>query len=122
MTLAVESKMLQFPVSYTSRLPPISLTEVLFAPRNVGQRMLATKSIDWAYEKEWRLIHPTTKGESVEMPNGIEVASIIVGLSADAGDRAKAFTKGNELQIPVFQVNRDYVGYDFLLDVTWPSV
>lgn len=122
MTLALESSMLQYFVNYTSRLPPISLTEVLFAPRNVGQRMLATKSIEWAYEKEWRLIHPTTKGQSVDMPNGIEVASIIVGLSADDDDRAKAFAKGNELQIPVFQVARDYGGYDFLLDCTWPSV
>lgn len=122
MTLASESDVLQYYVSYTSRLPPISLTEVLFAPRNVGQRMLATKSIDWAYEKEWRLIHPTVKGEAVDMPSGIEVASIIVGLSANADDRAKAFAKGNELQIPVFQVSQDHGSYDFLLDVTWPSI
>ncbi|MNN05204.1 hypothetical protein D3C81_1179570 [compost metagenome] len=122
MTLASESDLLQYYVSYTSRLPPISLTEVLFAPRNVGQRMLATKSIDWAYEKEWRLIHPSVKGETVDMPSGMEVASIIIGLSADADDRAKAFAKGNELQIPVFQVGRDHGSYDFLLDVTWPSV
>lgn len=122
MTLALESDLLQYNVSYTSRLPQISLTEVLFAPRNVGQRMLATKSIDWAYEKEWRLIHPTTKGGTVDMPSGIEVASIIVGLSADADDRTKAFAKGNELQIPVFQVGQDHGSYDFLLDVTWPSV
>jgi len=122
LTVASESALLQYYVSYTSRLPPISLTEVLFAPRNVGQRMLATKSIDWAYEKEWRLIHPTVKGEAADMPSGIEVASIIVGLSADAGDRAKAFAKGQELQIPVFQVGRDHGSYDFLLDVTWPYV
>lgn len=122
MTLAAKTNLLQYSVSYTTRLPPISLTEVLFAPRNVGQRMLATKSIDWAYEKEWRLIHLTTKGDSLDMPDGIEVASIIVGLSADPSDREKAFAKGNELQIPVFQVDREYGGYDFLLDVTWPSV
>lgn len=122
MTLASESDLLQYYVSYTSRLPPISLTEVLFAPRNVGQRMLATKSIDWAYEKEWRLIHPTVKGEFADMPSGIEVASIIVGFSADADERAKSIAKSQELQIPVFQVGRDHGSYDFLLDVTWPSV
>ena len=124
MTLAPKSDILQYPVSYTATLPSISMTEVLFAPSNVGRRMLATKSIDWAYEKEWRLIHLTTKGEFVDMPAGIELASIIVGLSADGSDRAEAFAKGNELQIPVFQVDRDYggYGYDLLLDVTWPTV
>lgn len=120
-TLALKTDLLQYPVNYTTRLPPISLTEILFAPRNVGQRMLATKSIDWAYEKEWRLIDLATKGASIDMPDGIEVASIIVGLSADRDDRAKALAKGNELQIPVFQVNRDSSDYDFLLDVTWPT-
>jgi hypothetical protein len=124
MMLALKAGVLQYPVSYTATLPSISMTEVLFAPSNVGRRMLATKSIDWAYEKEWRLIHLTTKGESVDMPKGIELASIIVGLSADESDREKALAKGNELQIPVFQVDRDYggYGYDFLLDVTWPTV
>lgn len=122
MTIALKTKLLQYPVNYTTILPPISLTEVLFAPRNVGQRMLATKSIDWAYEKEWRLVHPTTKGGLVDMPEGIELASIIVGYSANVNAKEKALAIGNKLQIPVFQVAREYSDYDFLLDVTWPTV
>lgn len=120
MTLALDQRFLQYPVNYTTTLPSIPLTEALFSPRNVGQRILATKSIDWAYEKEWRLIDFSSKGEAVAMPRGMELGSIIIGLSAGGEERAKAFDKGIELQIPVFQVNR--AGYDFFLDVTWPLI
>lgn len=122
MTLAADRNFLQYPVNYTTILPSIPLTEVLFSPRNVGQRILATKSIDWAYEKEWRLVHLSSKGAAVEMPAGIELGSIIIGLSASASERAQAFDKGIKPQIPVFQVTRAYGGYDFQLDVTWPAL
>jgi len=83
--------------------------------------MLATKGIEWAYEKEWRLVDPNTKGQRAAIPAGITLGSIILGLSTEPDVQDRAIKKAQRLKIPVFFVQRQYPGFDFGLEVRWPQ-
>ena len=102
-------------VRYTTELPTLCLSEILFSPHQVLSSMLATKHADWSYEKEWRLIHYTSKGEMVRMPNAMEISAIIVGLGFDMASMSKVVAKATELDIPVYRINRQ-MGYDLKLE------
>lgn len=118
--LISNGKLFAYPVNYTTTLPKIPLPEVLFSPGSVCQRLLATKGVEWAYEKEWRLIDPSRKGAFVPMPVGITLGAIIVGMSADDTVRESVIKKARTHKIPVFFVSRQYPGFDLTLEVTWP--
>lgn len=118
--LALDTTFFAYPVNYTTTLPKIPLPEVLFSPRSVCQRLLATKGVEWAYEKEWRLVDPTRKAVFVPMPSSITLGAIIVGMSASHDIRERAIEKAQTHKIPVFFVDRQYPGFDLTLEVTWP--
>lgn len=46
-----------FPVTYTNTLPSLSTSDIIFDSKNSMIKVLTTKSIDWSYEREWRLVH-----------------------------------------------------------------
>lgn len=90
MTLALEnnSDFAMSPAIYTSRLPEFNLMEILFSPKEVTEKLYATKSNHWAYEKEFRLVYfpcsplEKKKGQSVSIPKGLKITKIISGLKA----------------------------------------
>lgn len=81
-TLSAEGDFFPLSVTYASELPSICLSEALFSPHKVLPRLLATKHVDWAYEKEWRLIHLETKGSRTATDGKITIGSLIVGRNA----------------------------------------
>jgi hypothetical protein len=111
----------QLPVTYASELPSICLSEALFAPHMVLPRLLATKHLDWAYEKEWRLVHLEAKGTVTPMIDGLKLGSLIIGRNACDSDRVRILAKGRELMIPVYQIRQRFESYEFFREVTWPE-
>lgn len=122
MTLATSGSFYEIPVTYASELPSICFSEALFSPHTVLPRLLATKHVDWAYEKEWRLVHLDAKGSTAEMPAGLALGSLVIGRNASLPDRDRILSKGRELKVPVFQITQKYGTYDFERSVTWPEV
>lgn len=119
-SMAFAEKFLALPVTYTSELPSICLSELLFSPHKVLPRLLATKHIDWAYEKEWRLIHLDAKGKAAPATDGTRIGSLIIGKNTPHSDVVKILAKGRELGVPVFAIKQRFGHYDFYREPTWP--
>lgn len=71
-------------VTYSSKLPAPSATELLFSPKETLGRIVTTKNMEWNYEKEWRLVFlkalsPGEKGMNIKRPDTIKPVRIITG-------------------------------------------
>jgi hypothetical protein len=51
------------PVQYVSELKAFCVTEAIFSPHQFLYRAVSTKHVDWAYEKEVRLVSLEVRGE-----------------------------------------------------------
>lgn len=111
-----DEKWFQSEVEYTTKLPEICLTEVLFTPHQLLDRLLATKAVDWAYEKEFRLIHVDQKHTAVPLPSGIELTAIIAGEKISAGNIAKLKGAAKQLNIPSFKMRKKDYSYELQLE------
>jgi hypothetical protein len=104
----------QYPVCYTTQLPTICLSELLFSPHQVLPNFLATKHSDWAYEKEWRLVNFEGKAKNISMPTHMQISALILGLNFDPNKVSAMVEKARMLDVPLYQTSRPY-GYDFKL-------
>lgn len=118
--LAMDGDFFALDTEYTSALPKICLSEVLFSPHKTLPRLLATKHINWAYEKEWRLVHVDKKGQEVAMPKGMQLGALIIGKDAPQPQRVRILERGRELKIPVHQIKQRFGTYDLYRETTWP--
>lgn len=97
-------RFLQQQVQYVSTLPEICLSEVLFAPHQVLGRLLSTKSIEWAYEREWRLIHLAQSRALVALPEGMAISALIGGIRMTEANLRTLADTARRLCVPAFQV------------------
>ena len=95
-----------YDINYTNSLPEICLTEVIFSPHQVLKRLLSTKTVDWSYEQESRIIHFRNQGEAIEMPNGIKMVSLIAGLKMPEELIVELRDVAAVLDIPAYKVER----------------
>ncbi len=118
MTLASRNEGLfsSYHVQYISQLPTLCLSEALFAPHQTLGRMLATKSAEWAYEQEWRLVHLEKKATLVDMPVGMEISGLIAGLKASDQLLSDLVNKAKALGIPAYRVKHSH-GYDLSMEL-----
>jgi Protein of unknown function (DUF2971) len=116
LVLANEGMFSSFHVQYISQLPTLCLTEALFTPHQMLGRMLATKSAEWAYEQEWRLVHLEKKATLVDMPAGIEISALIAGLKANDQLLIDVANKAKELGIPAYKMRHSY-GYEVSMEL-----
>lgn len=108
MTLARENpKLAMYDVTYSNELPQVCVSEILFTPHQAISRLLATKTIDWAYEQEFRLVHFEQKGCKVDMPEGLTIASLIGGANISWDQLELLRSVGQELSVPVYQMIRN---------------
>jgi hypothetical protein len=101
-----------YDVTYISQLKDILLSDILFSPRSVIERYLATKHSDWSYEQELRLIKDNTFttdelskevfGKKVDMPQGLEVTSVIAGLNMSGTLKESLLCTAKCLDIPMY--------------------
>lgn len=106
-----------FHVQYSSALPKLCVSEALLTPHQTLGRMLATKSAEWAYEQEWRLVHLEKKSKNVDMPVGMTVSALIAGHKADSKLVQKLIQKAAMLKIPAYQVQRYNSGYALRMEL-----
>lgn len=105
------------PAIYTSNLPEFNLMEILFSPREVTEKLYATKSEYWSYEKEHRLVYfpceskNGLQGESVPLPEGLKVTKIIAGLKS-AEIKPELVSAAGTLGVPIVQLSLSDSSYD----------
>lgn len=85
-------------VVYASKLPEITTFEWLFTPRKAATNILTTKDIIWNYEKEWRLIIGSVKGE-VDLPVYIKPNKIISGARCTVDNKLKLKKLAQDLEV-----------------------
>lgn len=79
-------------VKYSNNIERTYLSELLLSPFESAMRIFSAKNIDWAYEKEWRLIClDGGSNMSVPIPTGMKMNSIILGFKSP--DEQKEFFK-----------------------------
>ncbi len=86
-------------VSYMTELPEICLSECVFAPHNTIKRILATKSSEWSYESEVRLIYYNSKNVYTALPNGLSLNGFIVGAFTSDEDEQLLAEKAKFLEV-----------------------
>lgn len=80
-------RLLPFPVKYQSKRPSIKIGQEL--PDDVVEKILLTKSKDWAYEQEERVVYQG-RGPGIYSYRRDEIlASVVTGLKMPAADRQK---------------------------------
>lgn len=97
-------------VQYVTEAPEVCLSEVLFSPHQVMGRMFATKVIDWAYEREWRLVNFEKKGLQVDMPKHMHVTALIAGLNVSVEDMVKLKDAAVRLGVHALKMERKTTG------------
>lgn len=106
-----------FHVQYVSALPRLCVSEALFSPHQTLSRMLATKSAEWVYEQEWRLVHLEKKSAKVDMPVGMTVSALIAGHKAAPELVQKLIEKAITLKIPAYRARRHNSGYALWMEL-----
>lgn len=94
-------------VSYTNKLPNVCISEVLLTPKQAMEKLFATKTIEWAYEQEIRIVNFKEKGKSLPMPKGFEIKSLIAGASMCKKNLTLLIEAASELKIPIYQMKRN---------------
>lgn len=99
-----------FPINYSSEPLEPSIYELLLCPSETLSRILTTKSIEWQYEKEVRLISLNTfengeKGKNISLPTAMRPTKIIIGAKFNYDDNKHLVEKIKE------KLNIDVVPY-----------
>lgn len=98
------NKLAQFPITYSTAMPEICLSELIFSPHQALKKFTATKSIEWSYEQEFRLVSYEQKGCAIEMPQGIEMKRLIAGAKMCPAHKATLKEVGKHLNIEVYEM------------------
>lgn len=119
MVSSFAGKMGMYDVLYVSELPEVYLQEIIFFPRGALSKLVATKDVIWSYEKEVRIVHYDKKSDSIPLPDGLEVRSLIAGLAADEYLIEKLKEVAGELRVDVWKVVRGRRTGTFELKSLW---
>ena len=103
------------PVHYVSSVPTYCLTEALFAPHQFLYRAMATKHVDWAYEKEIRLVSMTGKAYAHEVaPGFLRITGLIAGHAMKQPELDNLKATADRLGVKTAQMHPLYdVGHPF---------
>jgi len=102
-----------YPVNYSSHFPTIRLKDFLFGLDLPAKQVLFTKSSEWSYEKEWRLM---TTPSNAEIDSPFKLKTIIFGanMSQVHADTIKAILKDRqEIQYKRARPNDSAFSLDF---------
>ncbi|RQW22064.1 DUF2971 domain-containing protein [Rhodobacteraceae bacterium CH30] len=94
----------QYQVQYVSEVSELCLSELLFSPHQAVGRYLATKHVDWAYEKEWRLVSFEHQGKCAPMPKGMQISALIAGRRMSVESRVHLQKTASRLGVPALKI------------------
>lgn len=96
------------PVQYVSVLPELCVTEALFSPHQFLYKYAATKHLDWAYEREVRLVSLSGKGQEIDIhPGFLRINGLIAGYQMSDSVRKHLIETAKRLNINAFQLKSD---------------
>lgn len=103
------SNLAQNHVNYVSELPEICLSELLFSPHQALGKFTATKSVDWSYEQELRLVNFEKKATSIDMPEGLKIKKLIAGhkMSVEHKQRLKDVAETLQVEYDEMAITRE---------------
>jgi hypothetical protein len=109
---------LYLPVQYLSELQELCITEAMFTPHQFLNRALASKSSDWAYEREIRIIYCEGKAMTAAAPETfIKIGRLIAGLNMpkesnnDELSQIDIVNTAESLKVPAYRMVKKH-GYD----------
>jgi hypothetical protein len=92
------------PVQYVSDLSPLCITEAMFSPHQFLLRAIGTKHVDWAYEREVRLVALNQKGVAVAVnENFVKLTALIGGYTMSPCLEMYLKETGKRLDVPVYK-------------------
>lgn len=71
------------------------------------EKLLATKTLEWTYEQEIRIVHFEKQGQLIDMPQGLSI-SLTAGRNMCEGHLNLLKKVGEKLNVPVYQMKRNY--------------
>ncbi|MBP7654141.1 DUF2971 domain-containing protein [Candidatus Dependentiae bacterium] len=101
-------------VQYSNEIPDIRLGEILYFDGRLSTKLFATKAIDWAYEKEWRIL--TKKGDNYEDIPG-KICEIILGYRIDDTTKKNVSKICNEKNIKYYFCDKVEDKFEFYKSV-----
>ena len=108
------SKWAFYHVNYSNRLPELCISELLLTPRQAMEKLFATKSIEWAYEQEVRIVNFESKSCLVDIPSGLKMNRLIAGVNMPKEQIETLKSIGLRLDIPVYQMQRNNSDFESL--------
>lgn len=98
------------PVLYQRELIDILKYESGALSQNVGLEQFYTKSIDWEYEKEWRIVHnaESNSGVSIKIP---QATAIFLGCKIESALKEQLLIIAKEKRIPCYQSVKERYEY-----------
>jgi len=86
------------PVNYSTQYPKLSIYDFAVDIAKATDAILSTKSMEWAYEKEWRYVE--TSSANKEIPAPFEISAIIFGarMPDEQSETIKAITAGRGIK------------------------
>lgn len=97
---------LPIPVTYLDEIPVISLDDRM---NNGGTNVFeayTTKSVEWSYEKEFRVIRPHTSESIQKLPYDDLICTVIGGVKISVNDEKKLRKICESSNIPYFRAER----------------
>lgn len=97
-------------VNYTSKSVKLNAADLLFNPSSFAHHYLASKSPEWAYEGEWRLIDYRGEERSAQPPYELPLPSCVEPVAFYLGMRSsEQFSK--EVQTAFSEYSKDIIGF-----------
>lgn len=103
------------PVIYTTSKYPLTAIDFLLNPVVEAERALATKSYQWAYEKEVRLINRSGSAGPTALPRGVKPTNIYIGSrvresSLEIYERLVRVSK--RLNVDIYEMRADHLSME----------
>jgi len=108
------------PVIYRSSLPSFDIKSLLFTPANVAVDFLFSKSEQWAYEREVRLVKFLENDSNLTMlPDGLKIEAIYAGLNISEPMLERLDESANLLGVKFYRMKRKPFGYSLEAEFSW---
>jgi len=97
-------------VSYHAKFPEINHFERDY--NKVFRERYTSKAINWAYEKEWRIILPKHQSQSIVLPDNV-ISAVIFGCNTNEDDKTliKNIVRGKNSSIQFYNAVKSSSGY-----------
>lgn len=104
------------PVTYSANLPLVSVRESIYDDglEPMFRAAVLTKSVDWSYEKEWRVLHEAA--DTVFHYGVGAFKAVYFGAAIAAADREKLVAALQGTSTPMFQMRLSDTGYSVYPD------